>query len=203
MRFIAFDLETTGFIPGVDQITEIAAVRFENGEPSEMFVTLVNPGKPIPEGAQRVSGITDEMVQDKPTIDTLLEPFADFCGSDILVAHNASFDFQFIAHNVQKIETRAPKGFMLDTLALSKKVIPGLMNYKLGTVVQHLGIQTDVFHRAQADATYCGHLFYKIIQKMTVNGQPPELETLVQICGKPLKFPQIERQPKQLDLLSF
>ncbi len=203
MRFIAFDLETTGFIPGVDQITEIAAVRFENGEPTEMFVTLVNPGKPIPEGAQRVSGITDDMVQDKPTIDTLLESFADFCGTDTMVAHNASFDFQFIAHNVQKFESRAPKGFMLDTLALSKKVIPGLMNYKLGTVVQHLGIQTDVFHRAQADATYCGHLFHKIIQKMTVNGQLPELETLVQISGKPLKFPQIERQPKQLDLLSF
>jgi DNA polymerase-3 subunit epsilon len=168
-----------------------------------MFVTLVNPGKPIPEGAQKVSGITDEMVKDKPFIDTLMEPFSEFCGADTIVAHNASFDFQFIAHEIQKLESSAPKGFVLDTLALSKKVIPGLMNYKLGTVVQHLGIETEVFHRAQADATYCGYLFSKILQKMTINGQPPELETLIQISGKPLKFPQIVKQPKQLDLLSL
>ncbi len=203
MKFIGFDIETTGFIPGVDAITEIAAVRFDNGEPIEMFVSLVNPGRSIPEAAERISGIGEAMVKDAPKIETLLDGFADFCGDDIIVAHNANFDFQFVAHDIQKHESKAPKGFVLDTLALSKKIIPGLMNYKLGTIVQHLNIPTDVFHRAQADATYCGNLFYKILQRMNVNGQPPALENLIQISGKPLKFPQIERQPKQMGFLDF
>lgn len=203
MNFISFDLETTGFIAGVDQITEIAAVKFIDGEPAELFSTLVNPQRSIPEEVQKVTGITPEMVEGKPTIDTLLDSFADFCGDHIIVAHNANFDFQFLQSDIKKHESRAPRGFVLDTLPLARKTIPGLMNYKLGTIVQHLKINTEVFHRAQHDATYCGHLFTNILQRMTVNGQPPTIETLVQVSGKPLKFPQIERTHKQLDLLSF
>lgn len=203
MNFISFDLETTGFIAGVDQITEIAAVKFVDGEPLGIFSTLVNPQRSIPEEVQRVTGITPEMVVGKPTIDSLLDSFADFCGDDVVVAHNANFDFQFLQSDIQKFESKAPKGFVLDTLALSRKAIPGLMNYKLGTIVQHLKINTEVFHRAQHDATYCGHLFKNIIERMTVNGQMPTLETLIQMSGKPLKFPQIVRTHKQLDLLSL
>ncbi len=203
MNFISFDLETTGFIAGVDQITEIAAVKFVEGEPSSLFSTLVNPQRSIPEEVQKVTGITHEMVEGKPTIDTLLDSFADFCGDDIIVAHNASFDFQFLAADIKKYETRAPRGLVLDTLSLARKTIPGLMNYKLGTIVQHLKINTEVFHRAQHDATYCGHLFSNILKRMTVNGQLPSIETLIEISGKPLKLPQVERTHKQLDLLSF
>jgi len=203
MNFISFDIETTGLIPGVDQITEIAAVRFVNGEPEGVYSTLVNPKRTIPEEVQRVTGITNEMVEGKPTIDQLLESFAEFCSDSIIVAHNASFDFQFVVQDIQKFESVAPRGVVLDTLALSRKIIPGLMNYKLGTIVQHLKIQTDVFHRAQQDATYCGHLFRHLLDKMTVNGQMPALETLMQISGKTLKFPQIEKKPKQLDLLDL
>lgn len=203
MNFISFDLETTGFIAGVDQITEIAAVKFVDGEPSGLFSTLVNPKRSIPEEVQKVTGITPEMVEGKPTIDALLDSFADFCGDDIIVAHNANFDFQFLQSDIKKFESKAPRGFVLDTLPLSRKAIPGLMNYKLGTIVQHLKINTEVFHRAQHDATYCGYLFTNILQRMTVNGQLPSIETLIQVSGKPLKFPQIERTHKQLDLLSF
>lgn len=203
MNFISFDLETTGFIAGVDQITEIAAMKFVDGVPAGMFSTLVNPKRSIPEEVQRITGITPEMVEGKPSIDALLDSFADFCGDDIIVAHNAGFDFQFLAADIQKFESKAPKGFVLDTLAISRKTIPGLMNYKLGTIVQHLKIQTEVFHRAQHDATYCGHLFNNILQRMTVNNQMPSMETLIQLSGKPLRFPQIERTHKQLDLLSF
>lgn len=203
MKFIAFDIETTGFIPGADQITEIAAIRFKDGQPAEMFSTLVNPGRPIPEEVQRITGITPEMVEGKPKIEELMDSFADFCGDDIIVAHNAGFDFQFVAYDIKKHESRAPKGFVLDTLALSKKVIPGLMNYKLGTIVQHLKLNTEVFHRAQHDATYCGYLFQNLLQRMTVNGQLPAVETLIEICGKPLKFPIVEKTHKQLDLLSL
>src|ERR1700733_10549521 len=104
MQYIAFDIETTGFLPRVDQIVEIAGVRFVDGKPIEAFSSLVNPQISIPPGAMRVHGITDEMVKDQPLIEEVLGKFAEFCGSAPLVAHNAPFDMEFIKTDVEKFE---------------------------------------------------------------------------------------------------
>ena len=203
MEFIAFDLETTGFFAGVDQIIEIGAIRFVDAQPESMFCTLVNPGRLIPIEATRVNKITDEMVQGYPTIDQLLEPFAQFCGDTMMVAHNAPFDFQFLAADITKHETPAPRGLILDTCAMARKAFPGLLNYKLGTLVEHLKISAAGFHRAQADSGYCGTLFQHILDRVSVNGQPPAIESLMALSNNQvLKFPQLTKQPKQLDLLA-
>ncbi|QDK47223.1 3'-5' exonuclease [Bdellovibrio sp. ZAP7] len=200
MRFVAFDFETTGTVPGVDQIIEIGAVRFINGEPEAVFATLVDPLRPIAPGASKVNGIYDNMVKGKPTIDTLLDSLADFCGDDILVAHNAPFDAQFLTADVKKYESKAPRGIVLDSLPIARKVFPGLPNYKLGTLVQHLKIPTTDFHRAEEDATYLGHMFTQMLKRISVGGQAPQVANLVALTGKPeLRFPQIVRQPKQMD----
>lgn len=204
MNFIAFDLETTGTVPGIDQICEIGAVKFIDGRPDAIFSTLVDPLKPIPPGASAVNKITDDMVRGKPRILDLLPSFAEFCGDDPLVAHNAPFDTQFLLSDIKKHETSAPRGVILDTLSISRKVFPGLPNYKLVTLVQHLKIPTTNFHRAEEDASYCGHLFLEMLKRISVGGQPPKLENLIALTGKlEVRFPQIQRQPKQLDLLEF
>jgi DNA polymerase-3 subunit epsilon len=204
MRFISFDLETTGFISGVDKIVEIGAVRFIDGEIDAVFSTLIDPKMAIPEAAARVNGISNEMVTGKPTIDKILDPFAEFCGGDVLVAHNAPFDFQFLLADIVRLESKAPSGAVLDTCNIARKVIPGLANYKLGTLVQHLEIQSSNFHRAEEDATYCGHLFLKLVQKMSGGLLMPPLENLITLSGKTeLKFPQITPKPKQLGLFDL
>ena len=204
MKFIAFDLETTGFIPGVDRIVEIGAVRFVNDKVEAVFSTLVDPETSIPPGATEVNGITDEMVSGKPKIEDLLVPFAEFCEDCVVVAHNAGFDVPFLAADIEKHETVAPTGVVLDTLALAKKIYPGLPNYKLGTLVQHLGIEATNFHRAEEDASYCGQLFYKMMYKMTGTQQMPPVDNLIQLSGKAkLQFPQIEKQPKQLSMFDM
>lgn len=204
MRFIAFDVETTGTVPGVDAIIEIGAVRFVDGAVDAVFSTLIDPKRPIPPGASQVNGITDEVVKGKPLIETLLDPLADFCGDDIMVAHNATFDAQFLTASIKKFETRAPQGLVLDTLSISRKIIPGLPNYKLGTLVQHLNIPTTDFHRAEEDATYCGHLFINLVRRISGNGTQVPLVNLLSLSGKTeLRFPQIVKQPKQLDLFSL
>ncbi|MCC2680285.1 MAG: polymerase alpha subunit, partial [Pseudobdellovibrio sp.] len=196
MKFIAFDLETTGTVPGVDKIVEIGAVKFNNGVVESVFSTLVDPQKSIPPGASAVNGITDDMVFGKPLIDSLLGDFAEFCEDLPMVAHNAPFDSQFLMADIKRFESPAPRGVVLDTLPISRKVFPGLANYKLGTLVQHLKIPSAGFHRAEEDATYCGHVFIELIKRISVNGKPPELENLVSLTGKPeVKFPQIVRQP--------
>lgn len=200
MRFIAFDLETTGTVPGVDQIVEIGAVRFIDGQPEAIFATLIDPLRPIPPGASAVNGISDDMVKGKPLIDTILPSFAEFCGDDVLVAHNAPFDSQFLIADIKKHETTAPKGVILDSLPIARKVFPGLPNYKLGTLVQHLKIPTSNFHRAEEDATYLGHMFSQMMKRISIGGQAPQIGNLIALTGKPeLRFPQIIRQPKQMD----
>ncbi len=204
MRFIAFDFETTGFLPGIDQIIEIGAVRFINGQPDATFVTLVDPRRSIPEGASRVNGITDQMVAGQPVIENLLESFAEFCGEDIMVAHNAPFDYQFLLADIKKYESSAPGGVVLDSCAMSRKVFPGLLNYKLGTLVQHLNIPATGFHRAGEDASYCGQLFTHLLNKISIGGQLPAIENLIALSsGQALKFPKLIKQPKQLGFMDF
>lgn len=201
MRFIAFDLETTGTVPGVDQIVEIGAVRFIDGQPEAIFATLIDPQRPIPPGASAVNKITDDMVRGKPLVESVLPSFAEFCGQDILVAHNAPFDAQFLIADIKRFETAAPTGIILDSLPIARKVFPGLPNYKLGTLIQHLKIPTTDFHRAEEDASYCGQLFFQMVKRISIGGLPPQVGNLVALTGKPeLRFPQIVRQPKQMDL---
>ncbi|MBK9293623.1 MAG: 3'-5' exonuclease [Oligoflexia bacterium] len=204
MEFIAFDVETTGFLPGVDQIIEIAAVKFVNGKIHDSYSTLINPLAPIPAAATKVHGITDEMVKGKPIVEQALEGFTSFCGSSLMVAHNAPFDVEFIKANILKYETNSPKGIILDSCAMARKVIPGSPNYKLGTLVRFLNIPEDgAYHRAEADSRFCGQLFQIMLERIFKNGEPLVIENLVNLSGgQVLKFPQVQRQLRQLDLLS-
>jgi DNA polymerase-3 subunit epsilon len=201
MKFIAFDLETTGTVPGADRIVEIGAVKFVNGQIEGVFSTLIDPLTPIPPGASAVNGISNDMVKGKPRVEEILSSFAEFCEDLPVVAHNAPFDSQFLTADVKKHEMPAPRGVILDTLPIARKVFPGLPNYKLGTLVQHLKIPSTGFHRAEEDATYCGKLFLELIKRISINGQPPAIDNLIALTGKPMSlFPQIERKPKQMDL---
>jgi len=139
MKFVAFDLETTGIKPQENSIVEIGAVLFDGAEAVKTFGTLIDPGMPIPPDASAVNGITDEMVRGKPRVVDVLGDFSDFCGTLPLVAHNAPFDFKFLLEDVKLHRAVAPKGVVLDTLPLARKVFPGLFNYKLGTLVRHFG----------------------------------------------------------------
>lgn len=201
MRFIAFDLETTGVVPGVDQIVEIGAIRYFNGLPEATYSTLINPRRSIPPQASAVNGITDDMLVGKPFIEDLLTSFAEFCGDFPVVAHNAPFDAQFLTADIKKYETEAPRGVILDTLPIARKVFPGLANYKLGTIVSHLKIESGVFHRAEEDASYCGQVLIAVLKKIFQADEEIRLENLVALTGKAeYRFPQIVRQPKQISL---
>lgn len=202
MKFIAFDLETTGTVPGVDKIVEIGAVCINQGVIESVFSTLINPQIPIPPGATAVNGITNEMLIGKPLIEDVLNSFAEFCGHEVMVAHNAPFDCQFLLSDIKKHESLAPKGVVVDTLPMARKLIPGLANYKLGTLVQHFKVQSTDFHRAEEDATYCGMVFWEMVKRLSVGNRPPQIENLIQLTGKTeFRFPQIDRQPKQMGFL--
>lgn len=201
MKFVAFDLETTGIKPQTDMIVEIGAVLFEGSHAVKTYGTLVDPGVPIPPDASAVNGITNEMVQGKPRVADVLAGFADFCGDLPLVAHNAPFDFKFLLEDVKLHRGAAPKGVVLDTLPLARKVFPGLPNYKLWTLVRHFNFPSGTFHRAEEDSAYCGLLFDRIVQTLEMRREPCTPADLVRMIGKEeLRFPQYTPKPDQLDL---
>lgn len=201
MKFVAFDLETTGTRPSSDMIVEVGAVMFDGDQALKGFGCLVDPGISIPADASAVNGITDEMVRGKPRITDVLSDFADFCGDLPLVAHNAPFDYKFLLEDVKLHKAPAPKGVVLDTLPLSRSIFPGLANYRLGTLVRHFGFPSGTFHRAEEDSSYCGLLFAKIVQTLEMRGEPCGAEDLVKMTGKTeMRFPQFAPQPDQLDL---
>ena len=201
MDFIAFDLETTGTVASVDRIVEIGAIRYIQNQPDGTYSTLVDPRKSMPAGASVVNGITDDMLVGQPFIEDLLESFSEFCGDLPIVAHNAPFDTQFLKSAIIKHEIPGPRGLVLDTLPIARKVFPGLANYKLGTLVQHLDIPAGEFHRAEVDASYCGNLFIEIINKIFNPGEEVVIENLIALTGRPeYRFPVIEKTEKQLEL---
>ena len=199
-NFIAFDVETTGTESPRDRIVEIAAVRFINGRAADSYVQLVNPGCEIPKGAIRVHGITNEMVAEMPSIGDVLDDLTAFCGDEIMVAHNAPFDLKFLANAYIEQQIPTPSGVVLDTLAIARKVVPGLYHYKLGSLVEHFDISHDEFHRAEADAEYCGEVFMKLVEILSKDRGLIPLENLINLSGSKLEFPIIEAKPKQIGL---
>ena len=201
MKFIAFDLETTGIKPQFDQIIEIGAVLFDGAQAVKGYGTLIDPSVPIPPDASAVNGITDDMVKGKPRFTDAIAEFTDFCGDLPLVAHNAPFDFKFLVDDIKRHQTVAPKGIVLDTLPLARKIFPGLPNYKLGTLVRHFNFPSGTFHRAEEDSAYCGLLFAKLVETLEMRGEPCSEMDLVRMIGKPeAYFPQFTPRPAQLDL---
>lgn len=201
MKFVAFDLETTGTKPQSDMIVEIGAVMFDGAQALKGYGTLINPGIPMPPDASAVNGITDEMLRGQPRIADILDEFAEFCGDLPLVAHNAPFDFKFLLEDVKLHRSAAPKGVVLDTLPLARKVFPGLPNYKLWTLVRHFNFPSGTFHRAEEDSSYCGLLFAKIFETLQMRGVPCSELDLCRMCGKEeMRFPHFAPQPDQLDL---
>ncbi|HHV29605.1 PolC-type DNA polymerase III [Acetivibrio mesophilus] len=162
-EFVVFDIETTGLSTDKDKITEIGAVKIKEGKIVDTFSTFVNPEIPIPEFIVKLTGITDDMVADAPTIETVLPEFIEFVGNCPLVAHNAVFDTGFIRHNACLINKNVDNP-VIDTLELSRQMFPELKKHKLDIVAKHLGVSLENHHRALDDAKACAGIFVKCLE---------------------------------------
>ena len=168
-EFVVFDLETTGIGVSSNEIIEIGAVKVINNIITDKFSTFVNPGRPIPYNIQELTSINDEMVADAPSIDQALPDFLEFCGSAVLVAHNASFDTGFI---FQKAKDRGihTDFTVIDTVSMSRALLPELKKYKLDTVAKTLGVSLENHHRAVDDAGATAEIFVKLVQRLANQG---------------------------------
>ena len=167
--YTVFDIETTGFTPGSDAITEIAAVKVKDGVAIDEFSTFVNPERSIPKEVQELTHITPDMVKEAPKIEEALRGFLDFAKDTVIVAHNAKFDTSFINYFADKCGYEKPE-FAIDTLAIAREMFEGYENHKLGTIAANLNIELENAHRAINDARATAKVFIKMSEVVVERG---------------------------------
>ena len=163
--FVCFDLETTGLSPLSEKITEIGAVKVVNGEVADTFSTFVNPEKPIPSKIVALTGITDDMVRDAPSQSEAVSDFLKFAEGSVLVAHNAPFDTSFIRKACEDMGVEY-NFTSIDTVAISRAILPDIKNVKLDTVANYLKLGQFNHHRACDDAEILSRIFLNLCQRL-------------------------------------
>ncbi|PKM95200.1 MAG: DNA polymerase III subunit epsilon [Firmicutes bacterium HGW-Firmicutes-1] len=158
---IVFDIETTGFQPETNKITEIGAIKIENGKPVEFFSQLINPEVKIPKEIIELTGISDELVIEMPTIHEVLPKFIEFCEGYDIMGHNIMFDFSFIKANALQQRLRFDKAG-IDTLLIARALLSRLEKRSLEFLCNHYGIVRINEHRAYDDAVATYELFLRM-----------------------------------------
>ena len=147
-KFVAVDVETTGLSPLYNELIEVSAIKYEGAKKIDTFSTLIKPKKEISSTITNITGITNKMLENAPELDKVMPELVDFIGDNPIVAHNANFDYSFLQNNSNRSFT---KNKVIDTVAISREMLPNLPNHKLNTVARCIGIEEEGFHRAEFD----------------------------------------------------
>ena len=174
--FVVFDIETTGLLKYRDAITEIGAVRVENGEITETYNQLINPERILPEKIVEITGITDAMLADKPKIDEVLPGFLEFCGDSLIVGQNTDFDGGFIRYNAKKLDLKFDPIY-LDTLPMARALFDDMGKFSLDKIARKLDIPAFNHHRASDDARATAQIFIKMY-KMIMEEEGLDISTI-------------------------
>ncbi|TCJ16035.1 DEDD exonuclease domain-containing protein [Rubrobacter taiwanensis] len=187
--YVVFDVETTGSSADGGGITEIGAVRIEDGRVVDRFSTLVNPERPIEPFVARLTGITDAMVAGAPKTAEVIPRFERFTEGTVLVGHNAAFDCAFVAAARGGEPLPNP---VLDTLRLARALVPGLRRYRLAALARHLRVRESPNHRALSDAAATAEIFLKLLQMLREAGVRTVGEAL-EVRGRGSRLPPRKR----------
>lgn len=149
--YVAVDLETTGLDPNWDDIIELAAVKVENGNITAQFESLVNPGCPIGDFITELTGITDDMLANAPTLDQVLPDFLSLIQSEVMLGHNFGFDLRFLQNAAASLGLPFDKCQYVDTMRIARRVFPDWEHYRLRDLVENLHVESARAHRGMAD----------------------------------------------------
>lgn len=160
-ELVALDLETTGLNPEIDDIIEIGAARFRDGELLETFSTLVNPDRAVPERVTAITGIRTDDLIGQPGIRKILPDLRRFVGGSPVIGHNVDFDLAFLARY-----GFLPGRGVLDTYDLASVMLPTAPRYSLHSLAVQLGLAQEHAHRALDDALASGRLYWALWERI-------------------------------------
>ncbi|WP_164984951.1 ATP-dependent DNA helicase DinG [Ammoniphilus sp. CFH 90114] len=166
-KFLVVDFETTGNkSKDGDRIIQIGAVLIENREIISQFSTLINPGIPIPAFIQQLTQINDQMVEEAPVIEEVLPELLKILDGSVFVAHNVFFDLGFLQHALADHGYLTYSGPIIDTVELSRLLLPNQSGYKLSDLSTELDIEHETPHQADSDAMATAHIFLSLLDKL-------------------------------------
>lgn len=173
-REIVLDTETTGLDPDDGhRIVEIGCLELINHVPTgNHYQVYLNPDRDMDEGAQRVTGLTLEFLQDKPRFEEVVDDFLAFIGDDKMVIHNAAFDMKFLNAELKRLNrVTLPFSQATDTLAIARKKFPG-SPASLDALCKRFGIDNSdrTYHGALLDSELLAEVYLELI-----GGRQPEL----------------------------
>jgi len=181
--FIAFDTETSGAYPVGNDIVEFGAVKYFKGQELGRLQFLLKPREKMSDFIIGIHGITNDMVADAPKMAEKILEIRDFFRGCIVMAHHCPFDLGFLALEYEKAGLPLPEEPALCTSLLSRKLIHGVENHKLQTLVKHLGIDGGQAHRAYDDAHACLQVGLECFKKL---GESATLAQAIKSQGKQL-----------------
>ncbi|MDI6453564.1 PolC-type DNA polymerase III [Peloplasma aerotolerans] len=166
-KYIVFDIETTGLSSTRDKIIEIAAVKIESGSVTERYQTFINPGESLSNFTTELTDITDEMLENAPTIADALPEFLKFIEGGILVAHNALFDVGHIKENAKALNLKFDDSLIIDTLNLSRYFYNHtLKRFNLKAVAKSFKVKQEQHHRAEDDAYVTAQIWLSMLNDL-------------------------------------
>lgn len=190
LRYVIFDLETTGLDFHRDRVVSAAAYRVVDGRIAlgDVFSSLVSPGRDIPSAAVKIHGIIPSMVDDAPSFAEVFKKFIAYLGTDILVGYHVGFDLHFL-----NVYMRNAHGFPVQNLVLDAQYMcrgvcfpQHLRAYAgrlrgsqdLDAVAKYFGIEIPERHTATGDALATAMIFQRILSELEKNG-PLRLKNLL------------------------
>ena len=196
--FVVVDLETTGGSPQTDRITEIGAVKIRAGELLGEMATLVDPGRSVPAQITVLTGISDQLVEGRPGIETVLPSFIEFSRGAALVAHNARFDTGFLNAALARLDYPRLDHPVVCTAQLARRVVGDeTRNRRLGTLAHLFRSSTVPNHRALADARATVDVFHAMLERAGTFGVVT-LEDLIEF-SKVRNMPVFSSRRKMAD----
>ncbi len=176
--FVSVDVETTGLDPYRDAIVEIGAVKVQAGRILDEFDTLVSIDRTIPVGAQRVHGISNDMLVGEPRIEEALARLWRFAGDGALVEHSyKAFDVLFL----ERAHGSALTMPYINTCTLSRRLFPHLPRHSLEECCRRFRIAHDQRHRALGDARATASLLLRLLELCA--SRYPHLKDLMAVAS--------------------
>jgi DNA polymerase III subunit epsilon len=203
--YAIIDIETTGGSSRVEKITEIAIYLHDGEKITGEFSSLVNPERSIPYFITNLTGITNEMVEDAPKFYEIAKTIVELTQGAVFVAHNARFDYSFIREEFKSLGFSYKRN-ILDTVTLSRKLIPGHRSYSLGNICRDLKIEINGRHRASGDAIATVKLFEMLLARdREINGKKAGLirNTKKSKLNPRLDLSKLETIPEEAGIYYF
>lgn len=195
-EYVVIDMEMTGLSARKDKILEIGAVRIKDGTVEDEYQTLVNPNVEIRERITDITGISTDMVQDKPLVGEILQDFFQFIGESVLIGHSLIYDYSFMmqaAYDNKMYDMFKRKWYGIDTLKITKKNVPEGEEKTLSALCTKYGISDEGHHRALNDVYMTNRLYVKLCEEFEKDGK-------VFVAEEYVYKPKKDREPTQKEI---